>query len=193
MIESLRERKKVQLRERFIAEAQHLFRERGYDATTVDDIAAAAGVSRRTFFRYFDTKEDVLFAEHGPRLAAFRELLAAEAEAGQAPLAAVRAAIVRLFAASVAEQRRAPDDFGLHRRIVRQVPALAARVRSFDLDWEAAIAAHLGGAHAEPEAALLAGMIVGAARVAIRRWEAGHYRQSPLPLVERALQLIQSN
>jgi AcrR family transcriptional regulator len=49
-----------------------LFREGGYEATTVDDIASAAGCSRRTFFRYFGTKEDVLLLETREMLVDFR-------------------------------------------------------------------------------------------------------------------------
>jgi len=54
-----RQRKKTATRDRLRASALRLFREQGYDATTVEQIAAAAGVSHMTFFRYFPAKEDV--------------------------------------------------------------------------------------------------------------------------------------
>jgi AcrR family transcriptional regulator len=49
--------------------AMNLFVEQGFEKTTVDEIAEAAGVGRRTFFRYFRSKEDVVFPGHGERLA----------------------------------------------------------------------------------------------------------------------------
>jgi AcrR family transcriptional regulator len=52
-----------------------LFERLGYDAVTVDDIVQAAGVSRRTYFRYFATKEDSALGDHDDRAAAFRRLL----------------------------------------------------------------------------------------------------------------------
>ena len=54
-----RQRKKTATSDRIRASALRLFREQGYDATTVEQIAGAAGVSHMTFFRYFPTKEDV--------------------------------------------------------------------------------------------------------------------------------------
>ncbi|WP_051198753.1 TetR/AcrR family transcriptional regulator [Gordonia shandongensis] len=51
-------------REHVVAESIRLFAERGYDATTVDDVAAAAGTSRRTLFRQFGSKEGLIFADH---------------------------------------------------------------------------------------------------------------------------------
>lgn len=63
MAESLRERKREATKLALQAAAVRLFNEKGYAATSVDEIAAAAEVSRRTFFRYFGSKEGVLFAE----------------------------------------------------------------------------------------------------------------------------------
>jgi AcrR family transcriptional regulator len=58
----LRERKKQQTREALARAGIELFVERGYDATTLAEIAEAAGVSTRTIFAYFPSKEDILFA-----------------------------------------------------------------------------------------------------------------------------------
>jgi AcrR family transcriptional regulator len=58
----LRERKRQQTRERLTKVAMELFLKRGFEETTLDDIAAAANISRRTFFHYFASKEDLVLA-----------------------------------------------------------------------------------------------------------------------------------
>jgi AcrR family transcriptional regulator len=67
-----RQRKKTATRDRIRGSALRLFREQGYDATTVEQIAAAAGVSHMTFFRYFPAKEDVVLSDgYDPLIASF--------------------------------------------------------------------------------------------------------------------------
>src|SRR4249919_1255514 len=60
----LRARKRQETSERLTRAAIALFLERGFEATTLDDIASAADISRRSFFHYFDSKEEVVFAWH---------------------------------------------------------------------------------------------------------------------------------
>src|SRR6266508_6452898 len=87
MSEGLRERKKQRTRERIAETAQRLFRERGFDAVSVAEIARAADVAEKTVFNYFPTKEDLFYS----RLESFEEeLLAAirAREPGESVLAA---------------------------------------------------------------------------------------------------------
>jgi AcrR family transcriptional regulator len=60
--------------------ALELIAEQGFDAVTVEDIAVAAGISRRTFFRYFSSKNEIPFGEYGTLLVALEDWLASEPE-----------------------------------------------------------------------------------------------------------------
>jgi AcrR family transcriptional regulator len=86
----LRERKKQRTRAAIADAALKLFDERGFEHTTVADIAAAADVAPRTFFTYFPSKEHVLFAEFDDTLASLRERLQ-NREPGETAVDALRA------------------------------------------------------------------------------------------------------
>ena len=118
----LRERKKARTRAAIQRHALRLFREQGYDATTVEQIAEAAEVSPSTFFRYFPTKEDVvLYDALDPILiAAFRAQ-----PAGLSPLQAMRGALRAVFASLPAEEIAEQRDRGT---LVFSVPELRMRV-----------------------------------------------------------------
>ena len=91
----LRERKKAMTRAAIREQALRLFREQGYDATTVEQIADAADVSPSTFFRYFPTKEDVVLQDDME----LRWSAALQAQPPElSPVAALRAAMLEVFA-----------------------------------------------------------------------------------------------
>lgn len=85
----LRERKKAQTYEAIMHAALDLFERNGYDATTVEEIAEAADVSPRTFFRYFDAKVDVIMSHKGDRGGELDQLIA-ERPADEGPVEAMR-------------------------------------------------------------------------------------------------------
>lgn len=120
--DGLRERKKRRTRAALHDAAMRLFAERGYEATTVADIAAAADVAPRTFFAYFPVKEDVVYAAYEQKLSRFDELLAAR------PPGTTAVDALRTWIAEMAEEPPlAPTEEELIARLTAAHPALAER------------------------------------------------------------------
>jgi len=95
-MEGRRDRKKNETRQALRDSAHRLFAEKGFSQTTIDDIAAAADVSRRTFFRYYDSKDDLLRSDVSDLLPAMLAALRAR-PADEQPFAALLAALRTLI------------------------------------------------------------------------------------------------
>ncbi|MFJ8076715.1 TetR family transcriptional regulator [Streptomyces sp. NPDC096176] len=113
---------RLKMRRELAAAAMELFATKGYEATTVDEIAAAAGVARRTFFRHFRSKEEAIFPDHDDTLVRAEAVLNA-APPHEHPLDTVCRGIkevMRMYASSpaVAVERY---------RLTREVPTLRER------------------------------------------------------------------
>jgi len=187
---SLRERKKERTREALVNAARRLFLSNGFEDTTVDEIAAAAEVSQRTFFRYFPTKEAVVFSEHEARVARWRAALKGRKEAsGFAP---IRAAILE-FAGWYAGRR---DELLDEYRIVTSSPLLVARDVELDTEYEALLAEALGDVEdaipaARRRARFVAGALFGVVRAVLQEWYAGGATSDVLALGAEGLALVE--
>ncbi|WP_329087429.1 MULTISPECIES: TetR/AcrR family transcriptional regulator [unclassified Streptosporangium] len=121
----LRERKKLRTRHALIAAAFELFMEKGYEQTTVSEIAAAADVSTRTFFSYFASKEDVVF--HNARDGIERVLrVIAEPRPGDRAIDLLARAVTSGFS-MVALDERLRREIGPANYLAMTVPSLRAR------------------------------------------------------------------
>ncbi|MFB4320249.1 TetR family transcriptional regulator [Actinomadura sp. 21ATH] len=118
----LRERTRRAVRAELAELALGLFVERGYEETTVDDIAAAAGLSKRSFFRYFPSKEDVVFGDVEDLADQVADAVRAR-PAGEAPWTALRA-VLREWEGRVHAAQRDPATL----RLIESTPALRARL-----------------------------------------------------------------
>jgi AcrR family transcriptional regulator len=116
----LRESKKLQTRQQIAAEGMRLFVMRGFDHVTVAEVAAAAGVSEKTVFNYFPTKEDIFFDEV-PR----REAALVEAISGRAPGESILGALRRLQLGEC--PRLCSPGFATFARIIEESQALQAK------------------------------------------------------------------
>ena len=166
MTESLRDRRKRRTAEAIVAAALELFAERGFERTTIDQIAVAADISRRTFFRYFADKEELFFAED-ERLLEVVEATLDAAPPGEPLLELARRATRALAARSTAD----PERRLARERLIAATPALQARRLAKNLRWEQAIAARLVERGAgEQEALLVPKLAMACFQTAYERW-----------------------
>jgi AcrR family transcriptional regulator len=130
----LRELKKARTRVALQDAALALFVERGFDHTTVEEIADACEVSPRTFFRYFPTKEDVLFGDSQERCAALLDVVASQPPEG--PALEVLHRSLREVALGYESER---DRFVRRARVLDECPGLRASKAEQQRGWEAAL------------------------------------------------------
>jgi len=154
---TLQERKRRVTRDHIERVALQLFAQRGYEGTTIEDIAEAAGISGRTFFRYFPAKEDVVFADHPDQLARFAEALRTDESDDSPPVRALRALQATNVTTETAELKV--------RRSLYAVPAVRDRSHRLAAEYKAVFAEHL--MERDPsidrvDAALVTGAIWGA-------------------------------
>lgn len=177
--DGLRQRKKQRTKRALADAATRLFAERGYDEATISDIAAAADVSPRTFFSYFPSKEDVLFAYTDDRLAGLSELEVRRP--GERLLDAARRLTGQIAADPVSE------DDEIRWRIVNSRPALQARLlmRVWAADRE--MAARLHAAFPDEVDEVIAAAVVGAFTSGLR---AAVARSQGVPRSAQELQAV---
>jgi AcrR family transcriptional regulator len=169
----LRESNNRERRAALVDAAYALFAQKGYAATTMDEVAARAGLSRRTAFRYFASKEDLVFPQREERLALLTELLAAKE--GEAPFETVRRACLALARHYQDDRAHMLAQF----RIVEAEPSLLGRELQFDRRSEDAIErAFRRGERDTPRgkrrARVRAAAVIGVVRATLREWLEGN-------------------
>jgi AcrR family transcriptional regulator len=148
-----------------------MFLDRGIEDVTVEQISAAAGVAPATFYRYFGTKDGVLFAYEGGFVDALRE---AAAQAPNGSRSQQLGAVLQAFAEHL---DRSAAVLARHDEIVARNPTLLPRAIAVQRDWEDELACGLAGGrglHAPDLAAQLdaaVGLVI--IRASFRRWRSG--------------------
>lgn len=185
----LRERKKLRTRATLTAAALRLFEQQGYEQTTVAEIAEAADVSTRTFFSYFDGKEDVVFRDQDRRLEEAAELV--RAAVPHESLVDTLMAVVEGKLARARESAEELFEFGpVVLRLVESVPSLRAAALSRIDRAHRALVDVLVECYPDRDRldiAVAAGMVFGAVRAAsVTSLERGDDLDTALSAVRRA-------
>lgn len=187
---SLAERKRQLVREELTGAAVKLLTHQGFDETTVDQIVAAVGMSRRTFSRYFESKEDVIvhmIAQAGTRLCT--ELRARPAD--EPPAAALHHALSVLTSLTVG-----PSGKKLRMsKLILDTPALLARFLERQSHWQdemTAILAERTGLDPDTDLrpALAAGVALTVFNAALHRWADSDGATDMGELVDQAFTII---
>jgi AcrR family transcriptional regulator len=192
----LRERKKQRTRDALVDAAFRLFAQKGFDATTIDEIAEAVELSPRTFFRYFESKEDVALTLLDQQFSALYAAFAGR-PADEPVLTALRHATVEMMRACEGGTGGFDADrFTCAQQMMRESPAVHARsleLCSARLDELAKhVAARMGvDPAADPRPTLVAAAATTAVQTAVGAW---HEAEPDLPvsvLADRALALLE--
>ena len=186
-----REARKRATRSALVTVAHRRFHEDGFDATTLDDICDEVGISRRTFFRYFKSKEDLVFPNREERLERFLRFLAA-APKGDSAIGTLRRA-TRQFGPEYMANR---SQLVAQQALVASSPTLEAREAEIDRDWEAAMArAMIARSGPSPEATVrarvMAGACIGIIRATMRHWFSTGGTEDLTALGEAALDCLE--
>jgi AcrR family transcriptional regulator len=155
---SLRERKRARTRQAIVDAALELFAKKGYDGTTVADIADAADIGTRTFFTYFASKDELLFPGADARV-----LAAVEAIEHRGPRDRPADVLLRALHSVIEAGHEFADTQGALRfRLIQTVPAVRGRALQLQLEAQREIARHLRAAYPDELDDVTAGAIVGA-------------------------------
>jgi len=176
---SLQERKQELVRQELADAAWELFDREGYEATTVAEIAAAAGVSRRTFFRYYASKEDVL-VETSDQLAEAMLAAVARRPTGEAPLVSIRHGLVEVLEMELEDPERTRTII----RLLRESRSLRRAMLERHARMEERLATLLGerlgsGSAADSAPALLAFVARAMVDTAFNVWYDQHRKDIP--------------
>lgn len=187
-IQGRRDLKKQQTRDGLAAAALRLAADRGLDHITVEEISAEAGVSPRTFFNYFATKDDAVLFDSTVDAEDIRRRLAA-----LLPTMPVLQAIQRSLLMTVAAMEADRDRWFLRMEVVGRSPSLLPRLvaqgAAAERDTAAVVAAHLG-VPVDGFPTLIAAVTGAAFRVAMTRWAEGAGALSLGGLVDQAFQSL---
>ncbi|MER6613954.1 TetR family transcriptional regulator [Streptomyces xantholiticus] len=184
----LRERKKLKTRIAIRKATYRLIAEQGYDATTIEQIAAAAEVSPSTVFRYFPTKEDIVLAdEYDPVLEAALRARPAD----EPPLESLRVVLTGAVA-SILENE--PEEMRQRTRLMLEVPALRARMTETMAETSSLLARPIADrAGREPddlEVRVFTAAVMGALREALFHWGERGRQDDLVALVDRTLDVL---
>ncbi|KUF16464.1 TetR family transcriptional regulator [Streptomyces silvensis] len=187
---SLAERKRQLVADELTEAALQALALKGFDAVTVDEIATAAGVSKRTFFRYFASKEDVVVQFLAGMGADIRDALAAR-PAAERPSQALRHAVWVPLGQCADHGERALRVV----RLILRTPALHARFLERQAAWRDDLAAELAhrlglDAGTELYPRLAAAMALDAFDAVLHRWSADGCAEDPAALTDRAFAVV---
>ncbi|MGH2545692.1 MAG: TetR family transcriptional regulator [Actinomycetota bacterium] len=186
----LRERKKLRTRAQLTDAALRLFTERGFDETTIEAIVGEVEVSPRTFFRYFDSKEDVVIGFFDDMGLELRAMLAARPEE-EPPFTAARNALGSLIELYTADVERVLAA----KRLAQDTPAIRARLLDKHARWENGMSEELAerlgvDPDRDPRPRLIAAVALAAFSTAITRWVASGGRENLPVLVDQSLEAV---
>jgi len=184
---SLRARKKAATEAALQESALSLFAQKGYDATTIEEIVADADVSRRTFFRYFGSKEEVIFKGTSNDFDTFRRLLREQPEGKD--IEALKQAVVEFVL--YLQKRKAPVLEFIE--VVVASPTLRARAAELEGRWTAAAAeglAERNGIDVNMRCRLLGALATAVLVEGIQNWKSGR-ESDPETAVRTAFKAVE--